>query len=160
MRFMKLLAIMLAVSIVLSLTASAYADTILIDPSSGPVGTHVVVTTGEDFILGDSSCTVSSKPSGLISNPTCVLSPIDLGQRASASFTVACAPAGDYTVILTGNPSENQVSTSFSNEGGSCPVGGVVLPVNTLVLVSPWLAVIGIVGCISTVVVVAKKRHP
>jgi hypothetical protein len=27
-------------------------------------------------------------------------------------------------------------------------------------LVSPWLAVVGLVGCIGTVVVVAKKRHP
>jgi len=158
MRFMKFLAIMLAVSIVLSLTASAYADTITITPSLGPVGTHVVVTTGEDFTLGDTSCTVSSKPSGLISNPTCVLSPVDLGQSASASFTVACAPAGDYTVTLTGNPSENQVSTSFSNEGGSCPVGGVVMPANTFAIAAPWLAVIGLVGCIGTAVVVAKKR--
>jgi hypothetical protein len=40
-----------------------------------------------------------------------------------------------------------------------CAVGGVVVPVNMFAVVSPWLAVIGLVGCISTVVVVAKKRQ-
>jgi hypothetical protein len=39
------------------------------------------------------------------------------------------------------------------------PVGGVVIPANAFVLISPWLAVIGLVGCIGTVVVVAKKRQ-
>jgi hypothetical protein len=41
----------------------------------------------------------------------------------------------------------------------SGPVGGVMEPVNTFALISPWLAVIGLVGCIGTVVVVAKKRQ-
>ena len=39
------------------------------------------------------------------------------------------------------------------------PVGGVVMPANTLALVAPWLAVIGVVACIGTAVVVAKKRE-
>jgi hypothetical protein len=39
------------------------------------------------------------------------------------------------------------------------PVGGFIGPVNNLAMLSPWLAVIGLVGCIGTVaVVVAKKR--
>jgi hypothetical protein len=44
----------------------------------------------------------------------------------------------------------------------ACPaaVGGVVMPANMLALVSPWLAVIGVVGCISTIAVIAKKRRP
>jgi hypothetical protein len=39
------------------------------------------------------------------------------------------------------------------------PVGGVVMPVNTFAIFAPWLAVIGVVACIGTVVVVAKKRR-
>jgi hypothetical protein len=39
------------------------------------------------------------------------------------------------------------------------PVGGIVAPVNTFAVLAPWLAVIGLVGCIGTVVVVAKKRR-
>jgi hypothetical protein len=120
MRSMKLLAIMLAVSIVLSLTASAHADFIGIAPSSGPIGTHVVVTVPvPSFDLQDSGCTISSSPNGLISNPRCVLSlVIQEGQTASASFTVACASAGEYEVIVTGNPVGDQDHVLFINEGG------------------------------------------
>ena len=39
------------------------------------------------------------------------------------------------------------------------PVGGVVMPVNTLAILGPWFAVIGLVGCIGTVVVVASKHR-
>lgn len=43
----------------------------------------------------------------------------------------------------------------------ACPapaVGGVVMPANNLAIVAPWLAIVGLVG-IGTVVVVAKKRE-
>jgi len=39
------------------------------------------------------------------------------------------------------------------------PVGGIVIPANNFAIVAPWLAVIGLVGCIGTAVVVAKKRR-
>jgi hypothetical protein len=39
------------------------------------------------------------------------------------------------------------------------PVGGVVRAANTLVIVAPWLAIIGLVGCIGTVAVIVKKRQ-
>jgi hypothetical protein len=39
------------------------------------------------------------------------------------------------------------------------PVGGVVLPANTHALFAPWLAVIGLIICIGTAVVVAKRRQ-
>jgi hypothetical protein len=45
---------------------------------------------------------------------------------------------------------------------GSCPgeaVGGVVVPANPFALVAPWLAVIGLVGCIGTVAIVFEKRR-
>jgi TolB protein len=41
----------------------------------------------------------------------------------------------------------------------SAPVGGNVQPVNAFAALAPWLAVIGLVGCIGTVFVVAKKRR-
>ena len=50
--------------------------------------------------------------------------------------------------------------------GGLCPtavggtaVGGLLIPANSFAVLSPWLAVIGLVGCIGTVVLVAKKRR-
>jgi len=41
-----------------------------------------------------------------------------------------------------------------------CPssVGGAVLAANTLAVLAPWLAVIGLAGCIGSAVVIAKKR--
>jgi hypothetical protein len=38
------------------------------------------------------------------------------------------------------------------------PAVGVVMPVDKLVVLARWLAVTSLVGCIGTVVVVAKKR--
>ena len=40
---------------------------------------------------------------------------------------------------------------------GREPVGGILMPANTFTVFAPWLAVIGAVGCIGTVVVVAKR---
>jgi hypothetical protein len=40
----------------------------------------------------------------------------------------------------------------------AAPVGGVMMPANNLAIVAPWLAVIGVVGCIGTIAVIAKKR--
>jgi len=67
----------------------------------------------------------------------------------------------------------NAVEAKIWAEGGeiyvddfdleACPaaaVGGIVTPVNAFTLLAPWLAVTGLVGCIGTVVVVAKKRRP
>jgi len=38
------------------------------------------------------------------------------------------------------------------------PVGGFLEPINKLAVFAPWLAVIGLVGCIGTIAVIAKKR--
>jgi hypothetical protein len=103
--------------------------------------------------------------------------------------TVNAARGGDYTVVETVPPgwvlkdvactstlgtstftrTANGVTVHFA-EGDEAlctftnspaeAVGGVVIPANTFALVTPWLAVIGLVGCISTAVVIRRKRHP
>jgi hypothetical protein len=43
----------------------------------------------------------------------------------------------------------------------ACPavaVGGVVMPAGMFAILAPWLAAIGVVGCIGTIAVIAKKR--
>jgi len=52
-----------------------------------------------------------------------------------------------------------QAEFEVGSDLNGSPVCGVVEPVNTFALVAPWLAVLGLVGCISTVVVVAKKHR-
>jgi len=53
---------------------------------------------------------------------------------------------------------EDTVTCTFTNSPGSA-VGGVVVSANIFALVAPWLAVIAVVGCIGTIVVIAKKRR-
>jgi hypothetical protein len=67
---------------------------VTLTPSSGPVGTFVVVT-GIGF--GDSSaCPISSFPIGLVTKSICAL---DLGAgQMSGSFIVGDVPAGHYVV--------------------------------------------------------------
>jgi hypothetical protein len=47
----------------------------------------------------------------------------------------------------------------FDLEACAAPVGGVLTPANTFAIVAPWLAVIGVVGCIGAVVVVVVKKR-
>jgi len=62
------------------------------------------------------------------------------------AYTGTCSPPGVLHLALTfGNP--------------AAPVGGVMIPVNKFAVLAPWLAVIGLVGCIGAAVVVAKNRR-
>jgi hypothetical protein len=70
---------------------------ISLQPTSAPPGTSVLVS-GSGLAQADTSCTISSSPSGLISNPQCGLSSGVL----SGSFTVATGASGPYTVTATG----------------------------------------------------------
>jgi hypothetical protein len=67
----------------------------------------------------------------------------------------------DGGTLAVGTPVEATAylfDTGFSTPCcGVEAVGGAVMPVNTLATLGPWLAVIGLVSCIGTVVVVAKK---
>jgi hypothetical protein len=98
---------------------------------------------------------LSSDPVGLIASPECSF------EKGECTFVVSeSASCGRYTVTYT---EENNFGLSVSGildvAGPCCAVGGCVQPVNTFALVSPWLVAIGLIGCIGTVVVVAKKRE-
>lgn len=56
-----------------------------------------------------------------------------------------------------GQPSHLHLTLTFGN--AAAPVGGVIIPVSALGVLAPWLAAVGIVGCIVTVLAVAKKRR-
>jgi hypothetical protein len=70
---------------------------ITLNPSSGHPGTTVSIL-GSGFSTTDTSCTISSSPSGLISNPICAAA----GGNVAGTFTVASGATGAYTVIVTG----------------------------------------------------------
>jgi hypothetical protein len=51
------------------------------------------------------------------------------------------------------------ITLDFTFSTPTAAVGGVVIPVNKFAVLAPWLALIGLVGCIGTVFVVAKNRR-
>jgi len=71
---------------------------ITLSPNAGDPGTNVLVQ-GSNFAIGDTSCTITSNPTGLISNPQCTVS----GGGMSGSFKVASGTGGIYAVIVTGS---------------------------------------------------------
>ena len=98
---------------------------------------------------------LSSDPGGLVSSPECSF------EKGECTFVVSeSAKCGSYTVTYTEEGNFGlSVSGAFDVAGPCCPaVGGCVQPVNSFAMLSPWLAAIGLIGCIGTLVVVAKKR--
>lgn len=70
-------------------------------------------------------------------------------------------PAG--RLILLGNPEADRDATfrtygSMSAAGG--PVGGFALPVNKLAILSPYLALIGLIGAVTVAVSTTRRRKP
>jgi hypothetical protein len=107
---------------------------------------------------------VSSDPVGLVAEQKCgpVVTDTTVDNVLCTFVVSESASCGRYTVTVTLPVDGLGASGSgvFDVAGPCCPaVGGCVQPVNTFALLSPWLAVIGLVGCISTAVVVAKKRR-
>jgi hypothetical protein len=88
----------------------------------------------------------------VLTDVTCVGLPI---VPESSSFTYI--RGGVIVTYVVGD----HVTCAFTNSPApAAPVGGVVMPAGTLAILGPWLAFIGVVGCIGTAVVIAKKRHP
>ncbi|MCJ7767748.1 hypothetical protein MUP79_05120, partial [Candidatus Bathyarchaeota archaeon] len=79
-------------------TASfALKPTISLAPAAGRPGTSVLVS-GTNFAGNDTSCAITSSPSGLITNPICTVA----GGAMAGSFIVASGTNGSYTVTVTG----------------------------------------------------------
>jgi len=146
------------------------ALTLRLTPTSGCPGTLIdVYFTGEpNGALGSvtaSQIELTSYPVGLISILT------------ENGFTVGDSVcAGDYVVTAklrgvfsgVGNAQTQilEVSTHFTVGGDGClrlrrclqPVGGVVMPTNTLAIAAPYLALAGLIVAVSAVVVVKRRR--
>ena len=67
------------------------------------------------------------------------------------SNPITCYPADKTNFIRAEVDPLNPISPA--------PVGGFIEPANKFAIFAPWLGVIGLVGCIGAVVVVAKKRE-
>ena len=85
---------------------------ISLSPTSGPVGTTVMVS-GSGFNTGDSSLTLASNPTNdwITSGYTCSISG---GTITSCSFTVASGTTSPFTVTATGSGGSGDHATSGS----------------------------------------------
>ena len=127
--------------------------------STSPVATSyllkMVLTSDPGGLVATSDCTVGDNAGILV---RCLL---QLSDSASCGrYTVTVTLTEDLAGIAQTFGSASAVFTVPSTCSSCAAVGGCVQPVNTFALLSPWMAVIGLVGCIGTVVVVAKKRQP
>jgi hypothetical protein len=75
--------------------------------------------------------------------------------RSRRIMRMCCSGCAQYLEFWYNRGSPRKLGLTFIAQIG----GGIVTPVNTFAVLSPWLAVVGAVGCIGTVVVVAKKRR-
>ena len=79
-------------------------------PTSGGIGTSVSIT-GSNFLFTDTTCAVSSVPSGLLSGTTCSIT----NGAVTASFRVASGVAAQsYTVSVTGSHGSDVASATFT----------------------------------------------
>jgi len=166
--------------LLVAMPASAYASiTLVLDPASGCPGTAVRVFLPEDgtVLVDGGFLKLSSEPEGLIDGYQCASIASYQGGNGGLGIAGYQATNDQQVAICNFRVSESascgatySVTLEYDEAGPvgeadfevlcPCPVvGGCVQPVNTFALISPWLAVIGLVGCIGTIVVVAKKRR-
>ena len=159
--------------------------TMQLTPASGCPGTQIALVATFPFpdqngVLGiatanTSPVIVTSDPDGLISKGTFEVMP-NSGIEVRGTFTVGDSVCrGPYRVTLTlaratlgvaQAETLPSVSMSFTVGGEGCPnlkscrpVGGVVMPANTLAITAPYLALAGLVAVVSAVVVVKKRSR-
>ena len=145
MRSMRLLAVaVMAVVLVLYSTGNVFAvPQVTLTPNCGPPGSS--------FVL---HATPYLPPEQLSYSPDVFDAPgCDSNGAIGCYFTVrGDAPPGHYAITYT----DGGGSASATYDVPCSTVGGVVEPVNKLAGLAPWLAVIGLAGCVGTVVVLTK----
>ena len=86
-------------------TVTSGASIVLI-PSKGPTGTHVIVN-GTGFLPSDKTCTITSPGSNILVNAACsIVAPINgkPSNKTTGSFYVGNVPIGQYVIRVTGSP--------------------------------------------------------
>jgi hypothetical protein len=91
----------------------AYARSISLSPPNGPVAT-VVTVTGSGFSSSDTSCTISSSKSGLVTLATpCTMTGGSINPGVTFTIGPGIGP-GTYTVTVTGDQVSDSASSSFT----------------------------------------------
>jgi hypothetical protein len=154
-------------------TVTVTVPTITVTVTDEVVGGGIGIAAVSPSLDDGSPYVLSSKPVGLVTNQVCSIPEFgSLVQGASFGRNVQCtfrvsesATCGShYTVTLALSADEASIDQGILIGSAPfvvacCAVGGCVQPVNTFALLSPWLAVIGLVGCVGTAALVVRKRR-
>ena len=94
-----------------SFTFTVLPPTLLLQPSSGPIGT-VVTVTGYAFLTNDNPCTITGT---IVSSPSCSIT----GNSLSSTFIIPTIVPGSYIVTVAGKTSGDGATAQFLVTGGS-----------------------------------------
>ena len=110
--------------------ATSAGPTVTPSPASATVGSSVSLA-GSGFSASDTSCTLSG---GAIGTSSCAIS----GGSLAASFVVANAAVGSYTITATGSPGGDSATFAFSvlSSGPSISLSSASASVGSTVTVS------------------------
>jgi hypothetical protein len=136
---------------------------LVLTPTEGCPGTIVSLVL---FFTGSpDDIQISSSPDGLFNPEGLFVCRLDTDGVSTLTctreiFESACSGRYRVTVSVEGGSASAYFDVPSTCPGvRSCAVGGCVQPVNKLALLSPWLAVIGLAGCIGVVGAVVKRRQ-
>jgi len=133
---------------------STGANTIAVTLTSG--GTQPVTLSATGF----PTSTGFSFAGGCTGSPTCTASPsfsttLGVSTLAGSSAT----PTGDYTITVTATGGGQTHTTTFTMTVRSDQsVGGVIAPIDKLTLLSPFIALIPVIGAVSLLAVFALRQ--
>jgi len=104
-------------------------------------------------------------PNGITAYDLSTLGPYDMA-RANCLVQAALQHQSFYpqcgqsiAIVLVPTDGSQDLIMQIQLQCGLPPVGGTVSSVDSVALLSPWLAVLGLVGCIATVGVFVKTRR-
>ena len=137
----------------------AAAMEILLQPSSVTQGMSVQASADEVPVGGPATLQVWGT-STCWAGTAALIVPIDAENGGySVTFSTSSLAVGTHCVTDDYGDSPAILTVTAAPSPAPAPVGGVLMPANMLALIAPWVAVIGLVSCIGTAVVVAKKRE-
>ncbi|MGB6680902.1 MAG: DNRLRE domain-containing protein [Candidatus Bathyarchaeia archaeon] len=126
--------------------------------TQGGSGTIPITVT----LVSGSPKLVSLSVSGLPSGASAFFNPLSDNPTFTSTLTITTSsstPLGSYLITVSGTGSQTHTTTfMLMVNPASGPVGGVVTPVNKLEILTPYIALVGLIAVVSTVYVIKRRK--
>lgn len=130
-----------------------------VTPATGCPGTHVTLV-AHWTVSGGADLSISASPDEklFVEDGSCSID--QAAHLLTCTMVVGeSVRSGRYTLTFRAQNEGDESAVAYFDALSTCgAVGGYVQPVNNFALLSPWLALVGLVGCVGSAVVIAKKR--